>query len=154
MQLVPLVLVALLLSTVGASAQATVSTRSPKPLAWDQPAPDRATAQGYQYQLLVDGQIVILPTPVCAGTAAPFLCAVPFPALTPGPHALQLVAVDLGPDPDEASDPSNVLAVLVTVTPMAPQNLRLGSAPAASATPVASTSSDQNGAPPGTGAKP
>lgn len=115
------------MSAVSAAAQTPVSTRNLKPLAWDQDAPDLASAQRYQYQLTVDGTVTVtLQAPICTGALSPFLCWVPFPATKPGAHSLQLVAVDTAPDPDEASDPSNVLLVTVTITPTAPQNLRIG----------------------------
>jgi len=58
-------------------------------LAWDQPAPDLATAQSASYALAIDqAPPVVHPGVTCAGSASPFLCTLPFPAITPGPHTL------------------------------------------------------------------
>lgn len=92
-------------------------------LAWDQVAPDLASAQGYRYTYYPDGAATgtVLAAVTCTGAASPFACTVAFPAFTPGPHTLQLTARNIaGESPQSAA-----LAFTFVVIPTAPQNLRI-----------------------------
>lgn len=91
-------------------------------LAWDQTAPDVATAQAYTYSAYADTATVgtTLSPVTCTGTVSPFLCSVPFPAFTPGPHTLQVTASNVAGE----SLKSNVFSFTFVVVPTAPANLR------------------------------
>lgn len=92
-------------------------------LAWDQAAPDLASAQGYTYRYYPDGAAngTVLGGVTCTGTIAPFICVAPFPAFTPGPHSLTLTAANLAGE----SVPSAPLSFVFVVTPAAPTNVRI-----------------------------
>jgi hypothetical protein len=84
--------VVLLCSGSTALAQSPTGPR----LAWDQDAPDLATAQRYQYMIAIDGGTPQGLTDVtCAGAASPFTCAVPLPALAPDVHSLTIATAAL-----------------------------------------------------------
>lgn len=83
-------------------------------LSWDQHAPNLATAQGYQYTLVIDGgPATVLSEVKCVGSTSPFTCAAALPKLEQGVHSLVLTASVL-----EGGSPlkSPASAPLVTVT--------------------------------------
>lgn len=93
---------------------------------FDQAAPDLATAQGYVYRLVIDGQRQATPVAVtCQGTASPFACTVPFPPLTPGDHTLALTAAVVVNGVEAESLPSQPISVRMVVAPNPPANLRI-----------------------------
>lgn len=105
-----------------ASAQAQTGTPTSR-LAWDQGAPDLATAQAYAYTYYADGATTgtALTGVTCTGTAAPFTCSAAFPAFTPGNHTLTLTAKNVAGEGPKSSPLSFVFVVL----PSAPQNVRI-----------------------------
>ncbi len=115
-----LVLVCLAIAAV-ASAQSNASPTSK--LAWDQAAPDLATAQAYTYKAYPDGTATgaALSPVTCSGASSPFVCTVPFPAFAPGPHTMTVSAGN------EAGDslPSAALSFSMVVIPAVPVNLRI-----------------------------
>src|SRR5215510_7867242 len=66
-------------------------------LAFDQAAPDLASAQGYTYRYYPDGATTgtVLTGVTCTGTISPFQCEVAFPSFTPGNHTLKLTAANI-----------------------------------------------------------
>lgn len=112
------------LAAITANAQGTPNTR----LAWDQPAPDLATAQGFTYKFYRDGSTTgtalagvtcTVATPVSpVGT---FPCSVAFPSSTPGvPHSMLLTA---GNSAGESGKSAPYTYTLIMI-PAAPMNLR------------------------------
>ena len=58
-------------------------------------SPGAADSASYTYRIYVDGTAVPLTGAVCGPPAAGAVsCTAPLPKLTPGPHALELTAVD------------------------------------------------------------
>lgn len=102
--------------------QATPNDR----LAWDEVAPDIATAQGYTYALELDGVLRASPlSPVtCTGAASPFVCRVPFPATTPGQHSLRLQASTIVNGKPLSSAFSTALVFTMVISPATPANVR------------------------------
>lgn len=95
-------------------------------LAWSQDAATLQSAQAHQYFAIVDGTRrtdPMLPI-LCTGTASPFTCSTPFPALTPGEHGISLVAAELLNGVLVQSTPSEPLRVNMVVI-SAPRNLRV-----------------------------
>lgn len=66
-------------------------------LAWDQPAPDLSSAQGYTYKYYPDGSTTAgaLIGTTCSGTVTPFQCEVQFPTFVQGNHTLKLSATNV-----------------------------------------------------------
>ncbi len=94
-------------------------------LAWTQ-ATSGASASQLSYAAFVDGVRVAIPTATCtAGSAAGTLeCQAPLPAMTPGAHSIELIAIFSDGTTAVESPKSVPLAVLVVVvTP--PTNLRI-----------------------------
>lgn len=120
-------LVALIALGVAAPALAqTAAVPAQHRLAWDQAAPSLAEAQGYQYAIYVDGgPRTVLSGVTCTGTASPWTCAVPFPALTPGDHQIRLTAAVVVGDVIAESLPSVPFDVRVVVAPQPPSGLRI-----------------------------
>lgn len=93
-------------------------------LAWDQPAPSLADAQGYSYRYYPDGVTTGSALPAtCAATADPaiFVCRAAFPAFTPADHSLIVTASN------EAGEslPSAALAFRFVVLPATPLRVRI-----------------------------
>lgn len=101
----------------------TAQATSVSKLAWDESAPDLATAQAYTYKYYPDGATVgmALTGVVCTGTMSPFQCAVAFPAFTPGNHSVVLSATNVAGE----SMKSSPFAFVFVVVPAAPANLRI-----------------------------
>lgn len=116
-----LLLVGLLLLPVGISAQ-TTGVPGQK-FAWDQAAPDLASAQGYTYKHYDDGALtgVAFTGVTCTGTTSPFACEVLIPAYTPGNHTLTLTATNIAGE----SAKSSPFAFAFVVTPGAPVNIHI-----------------------------
>jgi hypothetical protein len=102
-------------------------------LAWDQEAPDLATAQGYRYLPVVNG---LAPSAefqgvTCTGATSPFVCSVRLLALPTGINSIAVIARAVVPgEPGQPpliadSAPSDTLNVLVVVVPIAPQHVRI-----------------------------
>jgi len=91
--------------------------------AWDQAAPDLATAQSYTYKHYDDGATtgVAFPSVTCSGTASPFTCQALIPAYTPGTHTITITASD------EAGEgaPSALFTFKFVAVPQAPANIRI-----------------------------
>lgn len=111
----------LLLVFLSASAFAQTGTPDSR-LAFNQIAPDLATAQAYVYRVYADGGAPnSLASVTCSGATSPFVCSAPFPAFTPGAHTVTLTAVNAaGEGPMSA-----VFGFTFVVLPAAPQNLRI-----------------------------
>jgi len=99
------------------SAQTTATAGSK--WAWDQAAPDLATAQAYTYTIYVDGAAtgtVVVQT--CTGVS-PISCLAPLPVLTAGAHTAALSAKNVaGESPKTAALPFTFVTA-----PGAPTNL-------------------------------
>jgi hypothetical protein len=97
-------------------AQATSGSR----LAWDQANADAASAQAYVYTLYADGGSgIVLADVTCSGS--PVVCSAPFPAFTPGEHAIELTARNsAGESPRSAPLPFTFVVV-----PTAPATVRI-----------------------------
>jgi hypothetical protein len=91
-------------------------------IAFEQIAPDLATAQSYVYRYYADGSATGTVLAVtCEGSASPFLCNGAIPAFTPGPHSLTLTASNgAGESPKSAP-----LSFTFVVIPATPQNPRI-----------------------------
>ena len=100
-----------------ASAQAALN----KSLAWDQTGTTAVEAQAFTYKYYPDGAAVgvTLTGVTCTGT--PVACSVPFPAFTPGSHALTLTATNTAGE----SPKSSPFAFVFVVVPGAPSNIRI-----------------------------
>lgn len=107
----------------------TVQAQSVTPankLAWNQQAPDVATANAYVYKYYADGAIVgVMVAATCAAAIAPDTtgetCSFPFPAFTPGSHSLTLTASNIAGE----SAKSAPITFTMIVTPVAPGSLRI-----------------------------
>ena len=102
-----------------AHAQATSSAK----LAWDQAAPDLATANAYTFRQYPDGSAtaVVLSPVTCSGMTSPFVCQVPFPAFTPGAHTTAVTAANIAGE----SLKSTPFPFTFVVIPSVPTNLRI-----------------------------
>ena len=109
------------------SAQTSIVPGSQQKIAWDQAAPDLATAQGYSYTVSDSGVALAVESPVCTNspTAGVFICKTPVPALTPGAHSLVVKTSTMIDGTLIESPPSVPLAVVMVAVPATPQNLRL-----------------------------
>lgn len=117
-----LLTLALVLASTAAYAQAPVATGASK-FAWDQPAPDVATAQAYTYKYYADNAAtgVVLTPIACTTVSTVFTCTVPIPAFTPGVHSVTVTAANAAGE----SAKSASLSFQMIVQPLAPLNLRL-----------------------------
>ncbi len=94
---------------------------------WEMTAESLAEAQGYRYELEMDGGAPIVAVSVCGTgpTPADFTCTTPIPPITPGNHTVRVRAVDAPtgetPITGEWSDP---LAFQMRKVPGKPKNLR------------------------------
>ena len=111
----------LLLIPVTANAQAVATDK----LAWDQPAPDLATAQAYTYKYYPDNAAtgVTLTGVTCtsSGTPAIISCRTTFPAFTPGSHTLTITAANVAGE----SAKSAVFTFTFVVVPGVPNTIRI-----------------------------
>jgi len=116
-----MLVVMLMLSATSAFAQAAPTDK----FRFDLDAGSLAQANGYRYELELDG--VVLPTPLvttCLNAASPFACTAPIPAITPTSHVARIRAVDtsgtsiVGP----FSDP---LSFTMRATPSKPTGLTI-----------------------------
>src|SRR5688572_3142205 len=64
-------------------------------IGWDQVAASLPAASAFVYTLYIDNTPTTLASVTCAGTASPFACAAPLPAMTPARHDLQLTAAEV-----------------------------------------------------------
>jgi hypothetical protein len=117
-----LVLAFVLLAGI-ASAQSSATPTSK--LVWDQIAPDLATANAYTYreypETWVSGPGTVLTPVTCTGTTSPFVCSTPFPAFTPGGHAVTMTAGNAAGE----SLKSTPFPFTFVVIPSPPTNLRI-----------------------------
>lgn len=95
-------------------------------LGWDQPAASVIEAQSYTYLIAIDGGA---PTAVtgatCTGTTSPFVCSVPFPAMTPGVDHSVTVAARKTVNNVNLDSPFSAPAVFrLEVVPGTPVNIR------------------------------
>lgn len=100
-------------------ARAQTPVPSPTPattkLAFDH---DGVNVSGYKLQVDAGEKLPVVAT--CTGEGSVRTCEIPFPALTPGPHTLVVIAWNLAGE--AASDP---FAVTVVVVPTKPVNIRI-----------------------------
>lgn len=91
--------------------------------AWDQAAPDLATAQALTYKHYDDGSAtgVAFAGVTCSGTVSPFQCEVLIPAFTPGTHTTTLTAGNVAGE----SAKSAPFSFTFVVTPGVPANIRI-----------------------------
>lgn len=91
--------------------------------AWDQAAPDLATAQGYTYKHYDDASTtaVTFTSVTCTGTVSPFQCEVLIPAFTPGAHSVTITAGNVAGESAKSS-PFNFTFVVV---PGSPANIHI-----------------------------
>jgi hypothetical protein len=90
--------------------------------AFDQTAPDLATANSYTYRYYADGATTgVALTVTCTGTASPFLCTAPVPAFTPGQHSVTLTAANIAGE----SPKSAPFAFTMMILPAVPANIRI-----------------------------
>lgn len=117
-----MILVPFLLLGFASSVQAQVVATDK--LAWDQPAPDLATAQAYTYKYYLDavatGITLTGVTCTSAGTPVVISCKTAFPAFTPGSHTLTITATNAAGE----SPKSAVYSFQLVVVPGAPTNIR------------------------------
>jgi hypothetical protein len=115
----------LLLATPG-FAQTPVGTPT-STFVFDQAAPDLATARAYTYRVYVDaataGQVVTGVTCVAGPSTGVQTCTMPFPAFTPGTHAVTLTAANQAGE----SAKSAAFTFTLVAVPGAPANIRIGS---------------------------
>ena len=127
-----LALVVSLLVCLPAYAQTPIPIIGTELIAWDQRAPDLASAQAYSYSPLIDtatppATLVPFAGVTCVGTASPFTCRVRLPALTTGVHQLRVVTyMTVGSSVLQAA-PSAAVGVLMTAAPLAAERVRLES---------------------------
>lgn len=114
-----LFIVAISIYSIGLQAQAVSTSK----LAFDQPAPDLVSAQGYTYKYYPDGSTTAatLVSTTCSGTVAPFQCEAPFPSFTPGNHTLALSATNIAGE----SPKSSPFVFTFVVTPGIPVNIHI-----------------------------
>ena len=92
--------------------------------AWDQAAATLAIVQGYRYELELDG--VVVPSPLvatCTGTASPFACTAPIPAVTPATHTAKVRAVDMSGTTPLVGPFSDPATFTMRATPAKPSGL-------------------------------
>lgn len=95
-------------------------------VAWDQSAPDLATAQSYTYSFQIDGGTSVDAVGVvCNGPSIPFSCQADFPASTPGVHSMTLTASVVVSGLRITSLPSAPLTYRLVVAPAAPGNMHI-----------------------------
>lgn len=111
-----------LASTAFAQAPAAPTDR----FAWDMPDP-AATAQGYRWELEIDGNSTpVVLTATCAG--APTVCTAPIPAVTPSQHSVRLRAVDAPTGATPIVSPwSDPFTFRMRATPGKPTNITIRS---------------------------
>ena len=113
------------LAANAASAQTPATTANK--IAWDQVAPSLVEAQAYTYKYYPDAATagVTLTNVTCVSVPAPsgavIQCEVPFPAFTPGNHALSLTASNTAGE----SAKSLPLSFAFVIIPSAPAALRI-----------------------------
>jgi|SRR5579862_5825940 len=131
--------------TASASAQSSQSITATQAksciIAWDQAAPDLATAQAFVYKASVDAAAAVTVPATCSGAASPFACQTPLPVQTVGPHTLSISANVAQSDGTlVTSGPSTAFAFTITAdAPPVPINLRLILATAVTPTTPVST---------------
>ncbi len=111
----------LVLLTVPAFAQ-TTGVAGQK-FAWDQAAPDLASAQAYTYKHYDDGATtgVAFTAVTCTGTQSPFQCEVLIPAYAPGSHSITMTAGNVAGE----SVKSAPFVFTFVVTPGAPAGIHI-----------------------------
>jgi hypothetical protein len=93
------ILITLILVTIGLiniSAQAPPVATATSKMAWDIPAQDLNSAQGYAYKWYLDGSATgnQFSGVLCSGVSPTFNCQVVFPALTQGNHTMRISATN------------------------------------------------------------
>lgn len=117
----------LILGGMGATPALAQSPAVPSDrLGWTQSA-GAAEIADLTFGVYVDGSKVALPTATCvaAATTGMYDCVAPFPAMTPGAHTLELVAIRTMGTTVLESAKSVPLAVTFVVVPSAPQSPRV-----------------------------
>jgi hypothetical protein len=108
-----------------AAAQTIVVNPGTKSLAWDQAAPDLATAQAYEYAVYINDGARTVVTASCTGAPPSFVCTTRFPVTTLGMHEIKITAAAVAGTERAESLPSTPFAVRIVVAPVAPRGLRV-----------------------------
>lgn len=117
-----IILLALVLLPTSVYAQ----VRPTDKFAWTQDAASITVARAYRYELELDN--VVLTTPLvatCTGTASPFACEAPIPAITPTSHTVRLRAVDSSNAAPLVSDWSDAFTFVMRAAPAKPTGIRI-----------------------------
>lgn len=121
----PLVLLALVLSASSAFAQAAPTDK----FGFDIAAASLAQANGYRYDLELDN--VLQPSPLVvtcvtpSGTPVQFSCTAPIPAITPTTHTARIRAVDTSGSTPLLGPWSDLLTFTMRATPAKPSGLTI-----------------------------
>lgn len=126
------VFVLFLLFAVSSLAFAQVPQAAPGTiLEWDQGADSLIVANGYSYQLTIDGAAPQAIPATCAGTASPFLCGLALPDQSPGLRTVTLITTTMLVDGTVLSSvPSASFTYEWVVAPATGTGLRLRPRPA------------------------
>lgn len=105
-----------LLFVVTTPAQAQTAGPASR-FSWTEGASDLAAANGFTYRVYLDASATgTTLTATCTGTASPFACTSPIPALTPGAHTATLTAANVAGE----SPKSSVLSFQMVAVPATP----------------------------------
>lgn len=107
---------------IAASLSAQTPAAPSDKLAWNQSV-SSGSSPSYSFAILVDGTRAALQNVTCAGDTD-LACSAPLPAMTPGRHVVQVVAVFASGSVTAESAPSADLVVTMVVI-ATPTNLRL-----------------------------
>lgn len=117
-----LVIVVLLISAPALAQQASPTDK----FTWDQVGANLAQVQGYRYEVEMDGGAPATVTTTCTGTASPFTCSAPIPAVTPASHTARIRAVDISvPATPMAGGFSLPFTFTMRAVPGVPLNIRI-----------------------------
>lgn len=117
-------LVALLAAPAAAQAPPAIATDR---IGFTQPAAATEPIGSFTWAIVIDGARQPLPGVTCQPASAPltFDCAAPWPAMTPGLHTLELVAIRTEGTLVLESPKSPPFPVRFIVAPAAPQSIRI-----------------------------
>ena len=95
-------------------------------LAWDQPSPDSASLADLNFVAHFDGLIDVLEDVTCSSVrnASGFECSSRLPRMSPGPHAVEITAIDRSNTVSDRSAVLNVIFRVWTVESVAPTTVR------------------------------
>jgi hypothetical protein len=114
------VLIALISLTVVAPVLAQAQAGPTSRFGWSQVATDLPSASGFTYRAYLDASATgTTLTATCTGTASPFSCTAPIPAVTPGTHTVALTAANVAGE----SLKSSVTTFQMVAVPSAPTSI-------------------------------